>query len=258
MKRSFTYIEDIDIRKTINDFYDSLLNMKGKYYNYCTDFFNPKELEYAKSLLDEDGSFNYLTYGGSATPEQAVILFGSALDENDIDIKDYAKIVTLYDIPRDIKHSDVLGAILNQGIHRKKIGDIIFDNRNCHIVCTKAVGNYLIANLIKIKNHKIKIVENTSPIIPAPVHEFIRNHYILTSLRLDQFISSVCHLSRQQSKKKVQKGHVKLNYERILRPSYEIRKGDMVSIRHYGRFILKDITGQTRKNNNKCIIDKFK
>ena len=76
----------------------------------------------------------------------------------------------------------------------------------------------------------------------------------MSSLRLDVVISASYNLSRKDSMNIIKSGNVKVNWEPIDKPSLELKIGDIVSVRRYGRFMLYDIEGTSKKGRLRSII----
>jgi len=65
-------------------------------------------------------------------------------------------------------------------------------------------------------------------------------------------------LSRQKAKLLVQNGLVKVNFKVVEQSSFEVEKGDLISIRGYGRSKVLSIEGKTKKEKWKIVVGKQK
>ena len=65
---------------------------------------------------------------------------------------------------------------------------------------------------------------------------------ITISLRLDAVVSAVTNLSRSQVKKMIEDGEVKLNWHLVAQSNIIVSVQDMLSIRHYGRYEIINLT----------------
>ena len=77
---------------------------------------------------------------------------------------------------------------------------------------------------------------------------------ILSSLRLDVYISAAYNLSRQESMNIIKSGSVKINWEPIDKPAKDLEAGDVISVKGYGRSVLHSIEGISKKNKIKTSI----
>ena len=73
-------------------------------------------------------------------------------------------------------------------------------------------------------------------------------------MRLDAIVSETFHISRQRSKKLIEAKQVQVNWLVVDRPDFQVDLSDMLSVRKYGRILIKDVLGQTRKERIKLAI----
>ena len=71
----------------------------------------------------------------------------------------------------------------------------------------------------------------------------------ISSLRLDNIVASLVNTSRAKAKTLINNRFVKVDYQIITDPSYNIDEGAMISIRKEGRFIFYRIKGLSKKGN---------
>ena len=74
MSYELNYIQDIEIKKTIDRFIDSLISVKRTKTIYVTDFMNPKEIEYAISILNTENDVDYKVTNCPINCENSVII----------------------------------------------------------------------------------------------------------------------------------------------------------------------------------------
>ena len=73
----------------------------------------------------------------------------------------------------------------------------------------------------------------------------------------DAVVAATLNISRGNTEKLISSGYVKLNHREVLDRSKQVGEGDLLSIRNYGRFILKDIGNNTRKGRLHITVEKF-
>ena len=152
---------------------------------------------------------------------------------------------------KEISHKDYLGAILNLGIVREKIGDIIIHENFCQVVVTSGICDFLTINLNKVSRNKV-IVKKISrdDIIPnSPNYKDIS--FTVSSQRLDCIISGLYNISRQDSLKYINSERVHVNYEKITSPSKEVEDNSLISVRGKGRSIIINVGEITKKGRIK-------
>lgn len=239
----------IDMRKII-DKIEMVLNNHTK---EGTDFLDPYERFLAKSILNRFIEVDYLENGGISNAERkTIIIFPDYLKNSNLE----PNIVGLR-ITRNLHgltHKDYLGAILSLGIKRNKIGDILLHDNYTDFVVKKELSDFIIFNLEKIGNKNIDVKRiSLEELVPVKL-KYKEINRIISSNRLDSYISSCYNLSRKDSASIIRTGKVKVNWENIENIYKEVTKGDMISVPGHGRSIFQSIEGTTKKDNLKVII----
>ncbi|NLY47165.1 MAG: RNA-binding protein [Tissierella sp.] len=225
---------------------DKIEIVLNKHIVQSTDFLDPYEVYLAKSILNRFDEINYIDYGGYNNSERKMILISPSymfldhIEDSLSCIKVEGDLVTL-------SHKDYLGALLNLGIKREKVGDILVHKDYGYIIVKDEIGNYVLYNLEKIGNKNVSTTNTTFTDLEIPSVEYKEIKRFLTSLRIDLVISEAFNLSRKDSMDIIKRGFVKINWEPIDKPAKEVSEGDVVSVRGYGRFILYSIEGLSRK-----------
>lgn len=149
---------------------------------------------------------------------------------------------------RKLTHRDYLGTLLSLGITRSKLGDIVVDDGFAYVFLHSDIADYVSDNLRKIGNQGVKVTaaDNLGELkIERRCKTF---GAVCASERLDAVVGAAANLSRSLSAGLIEGGKVKLNHREIYKTSEQIKEGDLLSIRGYGRFIVHSFDGETRKN----------
>ncbi len=155
-----------------------------------------------------------------------------------------------------LTHRDVLGSLMNLGIERSKLGDILIGESEIYVFCQEKLAGYLMSELTRIRHTAVK----SQQIKPDALHIQPQKETltgIVTSNRLDGMISSICKISRSQACQWIKGGKVFLNNQEILQPAAECKPGTLISVRSFGRFCLLDFDGETRKGRLKFSYEKY-
>ncbi len=159
----------------------------------------------------------------------------------------YIKVLTFNG--SEIKHPDVLGALVHMGIGRNSIGDISVLNGLVEFAVLEEEANFIKYNLSKIKREGIKIeIKEESKLIKEK-EDYISSTSFISSVRLDNIVSSLINSSRAKAKILINNRLVKVDHQTITDPSYNLDEGAMISIRREGRFIFDRIKGLSKKGN---------
>lgn len=175
---------------------------------------------------------------------------------NEINTRDYISVLKFK--KNNIKHPDVLGALLNLGLERNDIGDIYVGDEICEFVVLNKDKDFVKFNLSKIKNERVNIDLKKDNILNLPKIDYIENRGFVSSLRLDNIVSEFINLSRSKAKILIQRRLVKVNYQIIDNPSKIIDENSLISIRREGRFIFDKVIGKSKKDNYHIEYRKYK
>lgn len=156
----------------------------------------------------------------------------------------------------ELTHRDVLGALMHLGIKRETLGDILLPEDGIYVFCADAVADYLTDNCTKIRHTTV-----TAALIDAQEFHYepkrMEKEGIVASLRLDTVLADVCKLSRSAAQKRISEGSAFLNSKKILQNDYLCQEGDLLSVRHYGKFQIQSVGQVTKKGRIKYRYDVF-
>ena len=207
---------------------DSLYN-KG-----YTNFLTGKDLIQVKSKLSKNEYKIYEPFEECSK----VILYKKTIP----DIKLY-KIVSKV----ELRHQDILGTIFSLGLKEDTFGDITKYQDSFYIFLLPHLVDYFKYNLVEIKNNKIELVEEDITITDNFKQEYIIKEYIVSSLRIDNVISTITNNSRNQVLDKFLNKEILLNYEEDIKPTRTLKENDIFSIRKYGKYKFSKIIKTTKK-----------
>ncbi|HSH36239.1 RNA-binding protein [Schnuerera sp.] len=211
-----------------------------------TDFMDPYERKLAESILNRFMDISYSEIGGIEKAERKVILIYPEYMKHQ-DIKSPISSLMINGNIKNLSHRDFLGGILNLGINREKIGDILIHEDNVQVVVKNEIFDYILISLMKIGKENVKVKEIPLEKLRKGILEYEDIYTTVSSLRLDALISGAWNLSRKDGQRLVESKKVKVNWEPIDRVFKDIEEGDIISAKGYGRFILNSINGISKK-----------
>ncbi|MGN1130649.1 MAG: YlmH/Sll1252 family protein [Ruminococcus sp.] len=216
-------------------------------------FLNEREAYIIKNHLNLSET-NITFYGGYDNASRTVLCSSiDDIDNDDFPIKPVYFIFRSCDV---LSHRDFLGALINLGIERSCIGDIIVNN-GCAVVFVKSdVYNYVVSQVSKIGRIGVKIV-NSKPNNLAIKQDFEDLQLLVSSMRLDVIVASLTNLSRQRTSEMILSGKVFCNYLQTQNVSHKVIDNDIVSIRGYGKYIVEGQIGLSKKGRIKLSIKHF-
>ena len=133
------------------------------------------------------------------------------------------------------------------GIKEDTFGDIFKYQGSFYIFIMPQIEEYIKYNLLEIKNSKIKLIEEDLNISDNFEQEYIIKEYIVSSLRIDNIVSSITNESRNQVLDKFKYKEVILNYDENIKPTRVLKEDDIFSIRKYGKYKFSKILKNTKK-----------
>ena len=227
---------------------DNVEMVLNNYRQETTDFLDPYERYLARSILNRFDEIIYNEDGGLDESERKVInIFPFYLGEDDIEEK--ISFLKIQYPEANLSHKDLLGAILNLGIIREKIGDIYVHNDKSFIIVKKEIKDFLLYNLNKVSNYNVKNQDIKRSEIKVFQEDYKEVKKIVSSLRLDTIISSIYNMSRQNSLKIIKSDRIKINFKPVNKPAIELNEGDLISAKGYGRSKFYSINGISKKGN---------
>lgn len=146
----------------------------------------------------------------------------------------------------NLSHRDYMGALLNLGVDRSVIGDIIVQEKAAWFFCQSKMTEFFLENLCRVRHTNILITKVNDPEeFPHPNLESING--TCASVRLDSLIALAFKASRSSMVSYIESGQVFVNGKLITSNGYEPKEGDIVSVRGKGRFIFDGVSHQTKK-----------
>ena len=176
-------------------------------------------------------------WGGMENSERVVVRFG---DPEELSYEEDFPIRILHIEPRQAKysetltHRDFLGAILNLGIERDVVGDILVKDNSAYCFVLEKLADVFCSDLDRVKHTAVscKIVDE----VPGDVLPKLKEENItVTSPRLDAILAKVYHLSRTDAKELFDMEKVILNGRICRNPETNLKENSKVSVRGYGK-----------------------
>lgn len=232
------------------------LSQRARNKNYITfsDFLNQDEI----SILKSSKNFSeYALFGGYDYAERCMAAFGENIQNQDYPII-CLKISPINQKFADrLSHRDFLGALMNLGINRNMLGDIITENNEGYLFCNKNIEKYIEDNLQRIRHTTVTC--NHIDEIPEFINKLPESEEIIvSSLRADAVISGVFRLSRNETSRLFSSEKVFINSKATVKESVILKNGDTVSLRGYGKFIFVQPIKQTKKGRTVIEIKKYR
>lgn len=191
----------------------------------------------------------YSLNGGYEEAERAVLRFGNA-EELGYEVPFPIACIRIQPLARkfadELSHRDFLGALMNLGIERSTLGDIKVADAQAYLFCLDSIADFICENLSQVKHTSVSCspAEDREEL---PREEPVPVNLHVPSLRVDAVLSRVYGLSREKSMDLFRAGKVYVNGRRCENNSRQLKCGETVNARGFGKFRLSGEPRETRK-----------
>lgn len=250
--RLTNHIRDIELKNKMFKVIDKANSSEKNYDVRYTEFLNPYEIRNAVAILNSNSNIKYTIDGGYDQAERSMIYIYPFFMEYE-DIEDSLRFIQIEGNFKfkNISHKDYLGALMNLGIKREKVGDIIIHENFCQVVVSNDICDFIIMNLDKVSRNNVAVKEISKEDIIYNSPNYKEVSFTASSDRLDCVISGLYNISRQDSAKYINGEKVHVNYEKITSVSKVVRENTLISVRGKGRAIVSEIGDLTKKGKIK-------
>ncbi len=224
-----------------------------------TSFLSMSELDLYYQIEREISYVPVMMFGGTKDCERVMLRFGSEElcgyeEPFPITCIEIAPMIEKFG--EVLSHRDYLGALMNLGIERSTLGDIIIIEKTAYLFCTEKMAPYILENLSQIRHTHVrcKIAEQVPE---STITKMERKNCLVSSERADSVIAKLYNMSRSQgvelfrAKKVFINGRLNENNSGMLRP------GDRVSVRGYGKFLYQGTAYETKKGKLSVEVDVY-
>lgn len=238
-------------RKEEHDLIDQLIDKcnraNDQYVPVLTAFLDPRGQYIMEVVAGSFDDLNVTYYGGPYAERKRAIIAPSYFEPTEeafeivlIDVDYPQKFVTL-------QHQHILGTIMSLGIEREQLGDIVVLDK-IQFTLTRQLESYIILELNRIKGATVKLNS-------IPIKDMIQSKEnwqtfdtTVSGLRLDVVLKDMIRKSRTIAKQLIDKKRVKVNHTVIDATDFQLDSGDLLSIQGFGRAMITDIGGKTKKD----------
>lgn len=221
-----------------------------------SSFLDEREVRLAKSVLNGIGFYACAFFGGYEGAERQMVgLFPDYIQPDEYVFP--IKIIEFsYRVQDKLTHRDFLGAVMSCRVKREVTGDIIVGEGRAQLFVTEGMCDFLISEISTVGSVGVKLsaVEEFMGISEQRMQEISGT---VASLRIDALLSLSAKISREKASAMIKSEGVDINHEKCFSPDKLISPGDRFSVRGIGKFILREVGGETRKNRIFVHIGKY-
>ncbi|MCH5192713.1 MAG: RNA-binding protein [Oscillospiraceae bacterium] len=261
MSRLNSYYDKLsqEDRLLVSHFLD-MIEICGKSYTpKFSAFLDERQIILAESFMNEQGCKEYKLYGGYEGASRKMLgVFPEYWEYKEDQWEDFPVSALRFKFREadKLSHRDFLGSFMSKQIKRNMLGDIIVGNGAAAVIVHDTVKPVLMSEISKIGSVGVSVSEGDISDL-HPEQSFTEKNGTVSSLRLDGVVSLAAGVSREKSASLIKGGYVTVMYETIQSVSHQLSRGDIFSIRGYGKFILSSVNGRTKKDRIHITIKKY-
>ena len=226
-----------------------------------TGFLSPHERAVVEGLIRAEGWPRHLFFGGFADAERTVCAFlPDWLEEEDwLAGQEYDPIraIRCTWTGGSLTHRDFLGSILGLGLDREKVGDLLVGDGVCDVLVLEDVADFLLLHLEQAGRVHLKVSSISLEMVSPPPVQVRTIRDTVSSLRLDAVASSGFSISRGKAADLISSGKVQLNHQECLKPDRPVNEGDTLSCRGFGKCMVKEVGGPSKKGRIMIVLERY-
>lgn len=224
-----------------------------------TDFLNLSEQTIFQGISGMLPPVKFVLSGGFESSERKVVCFLPSYEQELTELPyDCLRIAPVNrKFAEELSHRDYLGAIMNLGIERSMLGDIVIKDGDAYVFVLKKMSRYLMENLMAIRHTTVGVTlaENVGEILKP---EFEEVEGTVSSIRLDSIVALCGRLSRTKAAAYIEAEKVFVNGQIVSQVSRTVKEGEILSIRGIGKFKFAGAGGQSKKGRTVVTLLKYK
>ena len=222
-----------------------------------TDFLGLAEQSAFNEIKKELRGIHYEAFGGAEGAERVIIRFGSE-DELGYSVPYPIAVVRVAPLSPKyadrLTHRDFLGAILNLGIERDTLGDIVIIDNVGYVFALETIADYIADSLIKVKHTDVS-AKTVTELPDGELYRTERRTVQISGERLDAVVAKVFSLSREDAQILFKRGLVFADGKQIDSTSYTPKENEKISVRGHGRFVYLGRQSLSKKGKLNIAVD---
>ena len=224
-----------------------------------TDFLSPPVMFEVQKIFRKLTDIELLPWGGYPQAERQRL----GISRSEIPLDSSQIELAVLDIAGNFlfdtaTHRDFLGSILGTGIVREKVGDIIvLGERGAQVIVVPEMVEFLTTSLTQVRSVAVKTrqIDFADLKIRPPKKKEMTT--VEASMRLDAIASAGFGMSRSKMANAISAGDVRINWKDITQASYNVKAGDLISVRGKGRLEIGEVS-VTKKQRYRINLVRYK
>lgn len=231
---------------------------EGGYFLF-SNFLGLAEQSVLAELSRELRGIHYEKFGGALGAERVMVRFG---DPEELGYEQPYPITLIKIEPRDARfaerlgHRDYLGALMNLGIEREVLGDVVVRDGVSYLFCKSDMAEYICSSLARARHTDLRLsVADSLP--EGELYKTERRRIQAVGERIDAVVAKVFSISREDSLGYFRKRLVYVNGSLTENNSKVPKQGEIISVRGLGRFKYLGYETTSKKGKLNIEVDLF-
>lgn len=237
--------------------YDRLVGAEQKNIPGVTCFLSPREQVLTRRMLLHMALH---FFGGKSEAERAMACWLPEYLEEDWlwgEDSPVAAVRATYYEQDTLTHRDFLGSLMGCGIKRETVGDIYVGKGTCDFLVTREILPYVLDNLLSAGRTKLHLEQISLEEVAIPQITVKEYRDTVSSLRLDAIVGSGFRMARGKAVVLIETGKVCVNDLPCMKPDKLLAEGDKISARGFGKLILREVGGRTKKDRISILLEQY-
>lgn len=254
-KKKFIELINIEDNMEGSKLYDKFLKGYNSGIITYSDSFYPPSVW--KRLQENEGSLGLIveTKGITERSERRMVAFIPYEEGGQEEFPVTSIRLSIKNKFKSLEHKHYLGNLLALGIKREKLSDLVVGEDGCYFLANKKIEGIIVQELKTINKNDVIIELEGNWKVPEPRFESI--NILSASLRLDGVVAQLIKGSRKESSDLINNLDVQVNYTPTGNTKYNIKEGDIISIRKNGKYEYLGIVKETKKGKLSLKLDKY-
>ena len=155
----------------------------------------------------------------------------------------------------NLEHRALLGSLMAQQIRREMLGDLIPGTGSAVIFADERIEKVLATQIDRIGTIGVRMEKGFEPIDTS--QRFVEVRGTLMSLRLDAAVALLAGTGREKAARMIREGLVSVGHVEEKDVSRKLKEGDVLVIRHTGKFRLRETGGLTKRGRTVVLFDQY-
>lgn len=237
----------------VNDLFDISSRKDVTKFSY---FLDERQLYICELISKKYPCLNFSFYGGYDDAQRKMLGVFASYSSCGNEEFPITPVTFIYREQDKLTHRDFLGALMSLQIERNVIGDIIIEDGRAVAFLHSNIAQSVCGDIDKIGRVGVKtIIGFDNDFHYEQKYDTISG--TVSSLRIDCIVSMFMKISREKAVSLIEGKLVAVNSLVCSKKDYEIKEKDKISVRGFGKIIIENIGGLTKKNRIHIDCKKF-